>query len=349
MIDRSKYEAEDFLIDATFQQYCAGTDPLSISYWENYIIQNPHQKKVIAEAARLYKILSGNKAKLNEAVLTFQQQQDKKDKLPKQRRLHWAWTVAASIVIIAGIGLYTQKSSSVTKPVYTKAYQTKSGERKRFELPDGSIVWLNAKSTLEVDKDFNKKFRRVLLNGEGYFEVKHGKKPFQVNATGFTINVLGTSFNVRAYADEHTSETTLISGLISMKTENSAGLITLKPSQKVMLYRNVKTANVYAHKKEKEKRPEMAIDRYELAKDKTIVETAWTQGKIEILDQDFTEIKPILEKWYNVKIKFSDKVVEHYRFTATFSHENIGQVLQALQQVEKFEYEIKGDQITISK
>lgn len=102
MIDRSKFEAEDFLIDATFQHYCAGTDQLSIDYWTKYISQHPEQQKTIAEAEKLYRLLSGNKSKLNERILAFQQSFEQVKVVPLKSRRIW-WSVAA-VLLVLGLG-----------------------------------------------------------------------------------------------------------------------------------------------------------------------------------------------------------------------------------------------------
>lgn len=349
MIDRSKFEAEDFLIDATFQHYCAGTDQLSIDYWTKYISQHPEQQKTIAEAEKLYRLLSGNKSKLNERILAFQQSFEQVKVVSLKSRRIW-WSVAAVLLVIGLGSIFFAEEKSVPVAVYAQTYQTKAGERKKVTLPDGSTVWLNSKSTLKLDENFNESNRLVSLQGEGYFDVKHSKKPFKVQTSEFEINVLGTAFNVKAYPDEITSEATLIRGLITMQPVNGGGIITLKPSQKITLYKKTAATTLPQQKRQlKISHPEITIDHYQLARDSTVVETAWVQNKIEILDQDFLEIKTILEKWYNVKITFTSPEIEKYRFTATFNNETIKEVLDALQQVEKFNYEIKGDQIKISK
>jgi len=350
MIDRSKFEAEDFLIDATFQHYCAGTDQLSIDYWSKYISQHPDQRKTIAEAEKLYRLLSGNKAKLNERILAFQESFEQPKIVPLKSRKIW-WSVAAAVLVMIGLGsifFAEQKPESV---VYAQAYRTNAGERKKVTLPDGSTVWLNSKSILKLDKHFNKNNRLVWLQGEGFFDVTHSNKAFKVQTTEFEINVLGTAFNVKAYPDEVTSEATLIRGLITMQPVNGGGIITLKPSQKITLYKKLGATTVLSQQKRQPKisHPEITIDHYQLARDSTVVETAWVQNKIEILDQEFGEIRPMLEKWYNVQITFTSPELEKYRFTATFTKETIKDALDALQRVEKFNYEIKGDQIKISK
>lgn len=349
MIDRGKFEAEDFLIDATFQHYCAGTDRLSSEYWSKYILQHPEQQKTIAEAEKLYQLLSGNKSKLNERIIAFQESFEQVKAVPLKSRRIW-WGVAAAILITLGVGSVFFIKDKPQPAIYADAYHTAAGERKKVLLPDGSTVWLNAKSVLKLDENFNRDHRQVWLQGEGFFDVKHSKKPFKVQTSEFEINVLGTAFNVKSYPDEITSEATLIRGLITMQTVDGAGIITLKPSQKVTLYKKkVAAATPQLKRQSKILLPEITIDHYQLVRDSTVVETAWTQNRIEIFDQDFGEVKSILEKWYNVKITFVNPELEKFRFTATFSNETVKQVLDALQQVEKFNYEIKGDQIKISK
>lgn len=355
MVDRSKFNAEDFLVDSTFQQYCAGTDQLCIGYWEKYINAHPEQAVVIAEAKKLYVILSGNKRALNKQTENFKESMFPEEKIVKLNRYFWV-KIAASIVLVLGLVLVyntynknsTQKAAEQT--VYT--FTTKSGERKKIKLQDGTSVLLNAKSSLTLTKGFNDQNRAVTLTGEAFFDVAHNKnKPFKVHTTDFNINVLGTAFNVKAYPDEISSEATLIRGLITMEAVNgNGGTITLKPSQKVTFFKTVGPQPKNKLLRPVAPQPEITINHYTKIKDSTIVETAWTQNRIEIYDQNFDEIKYVLEKWYNVEIKFTDPSIEKYRFTATITNESIEEVLRALKATENnFKYEIKGKQVIISK
>jgi ferric-dicitrate binding protein FerR (iron transport regulator) len=83
--------------------------------------------------------------------------------------------------------------------------------------------------------------------------------------------------------------------------------------------------------------------------DSVMIETAWTQNRLEIVNESFDEIKSKLERWYNVKIIFADEEVGRYAFTATFTRETIDQVLKALQYSYHFTYKTEGETITISK
>ena len=354
MIDRSLFNVEDFLVDNTFQLYCAGTDKRCVAYWENYIVAHPEQEVVITEARRLYVILSGNKKPLNVQTELLKEHIGHTNKgVWIHKNYNW-FKIAAAILLVVGASLlykkgeYKQESRQST----VNNFITKAGERKRIALKDGTVILLNSKSSLSIIKGFNEQTREVNLIGEAFFDVMHQKdKPFKVHTEDFDINVLGTSFNVKIYPNEPTSETTLIKGLIVMEGKGSKGSsIMLRPSQKVTFY---KTPDIHAPENKsaraKKQLPEIAINHYTKVNDSTITEVAWTKGRLEISDQCFRELKEVLERWYNIQIIFTDKEVEKYHFTASFPVENIEQALNALQTAEYFNYEIKGKQITISK
>ncbi|HKG04958.1 MAG TPA: FecR domain-containing protein [Pedobacter sp.] len=355
MIDRSLFNVEDFLVDNTFQLYCAGTDKLCIAYWENYIAQHPEQDAVIKEARRLYLILSGNKKPLSHQVHNLKNNMDAKaDTVEVSIHRNYTWLkIAAAIVVLTGAALLfrgKQQEKAATQLTITH-FATKGGERKKIILPDGSIVLLNAKSSLSVDECFNEKKREVKLVGEAYFDVVHQKdKPFQVHTSDFDINVLGTSFNVKIYPGEATSEAVLIRGLIVMEGKGAKGSsITMKPSQKVTFYKKPAIVHTDKPNRSQTRSPEITINHYTKVNDSIIAEVAWTQNRLEISDQSFADVKGVLERWYDVEIKVTDTEVEKYRFTASFLSENIEQALNALQKAEHFKYEIKGKQITVSK
>ena len=120
--------------------------------------------------------------------------------------------------------------------VRTLAVRTNPGVVSAFDLPDGSKVWLNANSELRYPSDFNADTRTVELTGQGYFEVtKNAHKPFIVKADkDYSVEVLGTSFNVSAYKDESMIETTLVEGSVKLNVVSGGKRMTqmLKPNEK---------------------------------------------------------------------------------------------------------------------
>lgn len=355
MIDRSLFNIEDFLVDNTFQLYCAGKDKLCVTYWENYIKAHPEQEATINDAKRLYGILSGHKKPLNRQVDLMRERMDfdqESSVVPIRKPYTWL-KIAAAILLISSIGLWYYNNTQIVKPIanLVTKYSTNGAERKKITLPDGTVILLNAKSTLQINKNFSVKNREVTLVGEAFFDVTHDKNnPFKVITSDFNINVLGTTFNVKSYPDEPTSEAVLIKGIIVMESNEDGGnSITLKPSQKVVFYKALPALPGVKKSGPIVKRPEITINSYTKANDSTIVEMAWTQNRLEIQDQSFAELKKTLERWYNVEIIFTDTEIEKYHFTATFKNENLVEVLRALQSAEHFTYEIKGNQIIISK
>src|SRR4051812_17198304 len=159
MIDRSLFNVEDFLVDNTFQLYCAGTDKLCVAYWERYINEHPEQERVIKEARRLYIILSGNKKPVNQGLESLKKSINSAGEvpvLPIRRNYNWL-SIAAAVLVVTGVFLFYQNGSKEkeSKRTMVTLFSTKGGERKKITLSDGSIVMLNAKSSLRIATDFN--------------------------------------------------------------------------------------------------------------------------------------------------------------------------------------------------
>src|SRR4029078_631833 len=94
---------------------------------------------------------------------------------------------------------------------------TKRGSKSKVQLPDGTQVWLNADSRIAYNEKFQGNLREVTLEGEAYFDVvRDEKRPFVIHTAAIDIKVLGTAFNVRSYANEKNTETSLIRGSIEV-------------------------------------------------------------------------------------------------------------------------------------
>src|SRR5690606_18570250 len=104
---------------------------------------------------------------------------------------------------------------------------TPQGGQYNFTLPDGTRVWLNAASSIQFPSSFGQRERLVSITGEVYFEVAHQNRPFKVQSQQQVIEVLGTHFNVMAYPEKHTTQTTLLKGAVKIHYKNQGYL--LKP------------------------------------------------------------------------------------------------------------------------
>ena len=104
----------------------------------------------------------------------------------------------------------------------------------RMVLGDGTKVWVNSASELEIPERFQAGERRVRLRGEAYFEVaRDTARPFWVEAEGVSVQVLGTRFNVAAYGEDGRVETTLAEGKVAVSSGEGRRVV-LKPGEQAV-------------------------------------------------------------------------------------------------------------------
>ena len=151
-------------------------------------------------------------------------------------RRRWLRFSAAAAVLILISAFTTRHLIHTEDPVQMFSVQAPQGTNSRISLPDGSQVWLNAGSKLEYPATFeNASERRVRIEGEAFFEIKRDTcRPFCVElGDGECIRVLGTSFNVNAYAGNGRHVTTLVTGRIGYAASAGAEEVVLEPNQQV--------------------------------------------------------------------------------------------------------------------
>jgi ferric-dicitrate binding protein FerR (iron transport regulator) len=168
---------------------------------------------------------------------------------------------------------------------------TPKGGQYQIKLPDGSIVWLNAASSLRFPIAFAGSERHVLLTGEAFFEVKPmSDKPFKVAVqtplgNGGEIEVLGTHFNVNAYTDDELVRTTLLEGSVKIATSTSKNI--LKPGQAATVDKNgglkvIKKAD-------------------------TESAASWKNGFFTFKETSAQVVMQQVGRWYNLEIEYAGK------------------------------------------
>ncbi|THU30216.1 DUF4974 domain-containing protein [Niastella caeni] len=255
--------------------------------------------------------------------------------------------VAASAILVLGVTwLLVKKNEPVQdNKLTTVATGTQREARSTMTLPDGSIVRLNAKSRVSYAEGFGKTTREVFLTGEAYFEVTHNEAiPFIVHTDEADIKVLGTRFNVRNYSNEQKMEAALLTGSIELTLRaNAQHKVLLKPSEKIIVKKNADD--------DKDKMPSGGDKKVELTsikvQDSVIVETSWLNDKMAFFDKPFSEIALDLERQFDVKIEFKNKVISGYKYTGVYDEDNAGDILKILQMIKPFHYTISNKQITI--
>ncbi len=206
--------------------------------------------------------------------------------------------IAAMLVIISGIGIIIFLSRKSPGAEY-ETIQNPPGKIQLVTLPDSSRVWLNAATTLRYEKDFSK-HRRIILDGEAYFEVTHDvNNPFHVQAGEIETIVLGTSFLVKSYARDTATAVDLITGSVKVM-KGSSDLALLTPSQQLIFDKKRLSAQV------------TFFD--------TVSTAAWRQGKLLFDDQPLYEIANTLERWYGIKIRFNNPAMKECRYYMSFDN-----------------------------
>lgn len=193
----------------------------------------------------------------------------------------------------------------------------------KLNLEDGTQVWVNANSQLKFPEKFDKKERRVILDGEAYFEVSHdAERPFYVESKGNEVKVLGTHFNINAYG--HNVRTTLSSGRVQVS--HSGHVIVLEPGE-------------YANLVGEQLRKGKADLEHDLS---------WHNNQFYFKKETIVEIASTLSKWYDIQVKFKKDVVLDKVYTGNFKRDvKLSEVLEMLTYVCDLKFELQGKELIV--
>lgn len=187
---------------------------------------------------------------------------------------------------------------------------TPRAKQQQLVLHDGTKVWLNAASSIRFPSSFVTGKREVEITGEAYFEVaKDAAKPFIVHVGASSIQVLGTHFNVMAYSNEQSLQTTLLEG--SVKFMSGTKSVLLKPGQQSQLTGGNQVTVV----------PDVDVE----------MAVAWKNGKQAFSKSGIQAIMRQVERWYDVDIVYEGEVTKR-----TFSGDiarsaNLSELLKLLE------------------
>ena len=211
------------------------------------------------------------------------------------------------------------------KLAYNKVNVPRGGEY-QLMLSDGSKVQLNSMSSIRFPVQFAQDCRLVELEGEAYFEVSKTGQPFIVQTKGMKIEVLGTTFNISAYANEE-YQTTLVSGSVKVQTENGSNRI-LKPSEQACITPGSNQINV------------RNVD--------TAFYTSWIHGKINFKDQRLDDIMKTLARWYDMYVVYENEATKELRFGCYVNRYNeITPLVKLLEQTGRVTVTVEGKTIKI--
>ncbi|MBE9601589.1 FecR family protein [Pedobacter sp. MC2016-24] len=244
-------------------------------------------------------------------------------------RLSLSFRIAAVIALVCSISLLIYFAGNFDAEPQLE-FHALNGQLKVISLPDGSIVTLNAGSTLKVGPDFRKTNRSVELSGEAYFEVsKDASRPFIVSTGVLSTRVLGTAFNVQAYPNDRLLAVTVAEGKVRVDSERKRLSSALTPGRQLIYNKSDKTS--------------------EVVEVNTAHISAWRGGILYFDNESIPDIAKRLERKFNVKIEVRGEARPDCRYTLRISKETLGKTLRLLSTVAGIKYITNSqNQITIN-
>ena len=233
---------------------------------------------------------------------------------------------AAAVALLVTVGI-TWHSTPEVVPAELVCVQTGFNEKTQVVLPDESVVWLNANTTLTYSEDFIADNREVTLSGEAFFDVvTMPEMPFVVHVSGNDITVKGTKFNVTAYGQESEIAASLVEGAIVFNSEKVS--VEMVPGEQLIY--NVLTED--------------------LAKTKVDTRSSfsWINGKLDYASISLQKLLGRLTSIYGVEFRYTPNKYKNRNFRIKLNdNEPIEDVLSAISIILPIEYSIKEDIVTI--
>jgi transmembrane sensor len=352
-------------------KYIAGdandSERLAVLAWLN---ESKANKRLFDELKDVYEV-SGSAKEVNADI--DQSWEKVKTRYYKNRQIpavkikdHSQWIsrvirVAAIFIVAFSLGIvchyYINQHESKCETLAYNEVIAPLGAKTALILADGTKVWLNAGSKLKYPVDFAKASRDVYLEGEAYFNVvKSTKKKFIVHTSHLNIKVWGTEFNVKAYPEEKTIQTTLIRGLVTIEnTGKKEPPVYLKPNQLATYIK--KDAQITLSSSVKEKEAEKKVEKPVVTMDQLVVipevvteeYTSWKDTRWLIKGEELQSLAVKLERRYDVKISFKSESLKKYKFSGILTDETFEQVLDIIKLIAPIEYSIEGKQVVFKE
>lgn len=236
--------------------------------------------------------------------------------------------IAAVFAITIACGTYFYKSEIRKIGQAMNTITVPAGQRVNLTLPDGTNVWLNARSEMRYPAVFTGDKREITLDGEAYFEVTHKDgKPFVVQTNKCDVEVLGTKFNVEAYSDSEDFCTSLMEGAVRVSDKKN-------PSEAVLLSPN------YMASLKNGQLATSPISDFDVFR--------WKEGLICFRNMTFEELMSRFEKCYGIRIIVENKQVVNYVCSGKFRiSDGIDNALRILQKDAKYSFERNKDESVI--
>lgn len=340
MDEKMKYtdfEVVDFLNDEFFIQWVKNPGEETDHFWLKWIESNLERRQTIQKAREIVAMVD-YKTRYELSDQTYMDLYESIVEKSHQRRadgkhFQWSgWHKVAAILFLAFSTVYSINffGSEKEAPVESTAknallsVQNPAGQKYKFKLPDGTIVHLNAESSIEYPENFGEGQRNVHMKGEAYFDVtQDADRPFIIHTERNQVKVLGTSFNLK---EGESFELALVEGKVEV--EDPAGeVITILPNQMLI----------------KDKNGAISMNAFD-----PLVVFGWKDQNLVFKDNTYPEVISKLESWYGVTIKSTLTVDSNWSYSGRYHNKPLNQVLDGMGISSDFEYQIVDKTVTIS-
>mgnify|MGYP002346945265 CR=1 FL=1 len=214
---------------------------------------------------------------------------------------------------------------------------TPRGGQYQIILPDGTKVWLNAESELSFPNQFDPRRRIVSIKGEAYFEVAKRERagfnegagnriPFIVETARQQIEVLGTHFNIQAYPDEKSQQTTLLEGAVQVKDHSTGKIIRLSPGQKAS----------------------SGAD-FSLEKADISAITAWTKGDFIFHQERLSSILQKVARWYDIEVSCPDYLGDMPFEGMVSRKQSLAAIVKMIESTNEVKLTLKGRRLLVER
>jgi transmembrane sensor len=340
-LDNTFNNIEDFLTDESFRNWVNSPTPELEAHWTSWMEANQPKIDLVHQSRKIIQSLNFKEFQADSVTKERILQKIRLETKPKHKYriyLNARYRVAATAAIlivalgIAGLRYFNSVAKQQQEPIYAVSdliqKSNPAGERSKHILPDGSIIFLNAASSIEYPKTFGADARVVKLQGEAFFEVmKEENRPFRVLAKAFEVKVLGTTFNVNA--NLKSPEVALVEGKVKLTAGQSGHSLDLSPGQMAVFDTDQNTFNSTTFDAE--------------------YITGWKDGYLRFKDATLDEVIEKLHAWYGIHITVSNKSKSgDWSYTGNFKNESLENVLLNMRILRNFKYVIKNDVLMIT-
>jgi transmembrane sensor len=236
----------------------------------------------------------------------------------------YRYAAALLFVVLAGFAVYYFLNNQGTEQLVAQV------QIQELELSEGSKVTVNSNSKLTYPKRFQKDKREVELSGEAFFEVsKDPNRPFIIHAGELQVEVLGTSFNVRAYENQNEIEVSVSSGKVAVyRPENPDEKVVLIKGQKAIFYKS--------------------STKIEASINDNINFDSWKTKQIIFEDTPLPEVVRIINEIYKSELKLVGTQLNECPVTTTFDNQSLKSILNVLESTLDLTIEQKENSFIIS-